>query len=82
MKTLQYLKDEYAQETGFYNNFQELLDDDGADLDYDFDEIARRYAHECCKATLEKASQSINHSFVTGADVEIVITNEDNIILL
>lgn len=92
MKTLKYLKDEYAKETVFYNNFQELLDDDGADLYYDFDEIAKRYARECAKATLEKAAESVityhnpdDHKSVKVYRIHKTqesITNEENIVIL
>lgn len=52
------------------------------------DEIAKRYAHECCKATLEKAAEEVDYDIDGQEHIEAVyidkesITNEENIVIL
>lgn len=76
MKTIQQIKDEYAEENDC-DNWDDFLDKGYSSRD--IDEIASRYARECCKASLEKAA----HSNFDGDMVFFEeITDEENIVLL
>lgn len=89
--TLQQIKDEYAKEE-WPDNWEAM----SRAMDFPaINEIAKRYAEECCKATLEKArnniKSSVNSSY--GSDyrwgyycaeetIKISLTNPSNIVLL
>ena len=71
MKKLQQIKDEYLE--------KEYGTTDLSSFDHeDVDEIAKRYARECCKASLERAAK--NNS---GNDIVLFeeITDEENIVM-
>jgi len=86
MKTLDEIKDEVAKEHG-------LIDWDEVIHVYGYvgkwiDEVCKRYARECCKASLGKASENatISCKSQSGVITEAVIDrqsikSEDNIVL-
>lgn len=76
MKTLQQIKDEYAQQIG-YPSFHSWMAFHGmlnscAHLNI----MYKIYAKECCKATLEKASRCVYGEY------DHLINDEENIVLL
>lgn len=84
--TLQEIKDQYAKSLNGMTWDQVTMD--RSLFDSAVDEIAKRYALECCKASLEKAASAakvtINGQPAWGgyiADHES-ITNPENIVLL
>lgn len=93
MKTLQEIKDEYAKSLG-YKDWEDLqyFDYDIVNTDEVIHEIAKRYARECAKATLEKAAESVityhnpdDHKSVKVYRIHKTqesITNEENIVIL
>lgn len=74
MKTLQQIKDEYLE--------KEYGTVDFSSFDHeDVDEIAKRYARECCKASLEKASEEA--SLWSNGEIDTAsICTPKNIVLL
>ena len=86
MKRLEEIRNEVAKERG-YRDWETL---NGSDLyDSDIDKVAIKYAEECIKASLEKASENAGAykldypNNVSKAVVEKeTITNPENIILL
>jgi hypothetical protein len=76
--TLQEIKDQYAREKG-YDNWDSLIRNTfdrnypGPDtrlIDQYYTEANARYTTACCKATLEKAAQNIDH--FPEIDMEII----------
>jgi len=59
--TLQQIKDDYAKEKGFKTWFEFILRGGKHGALHALEEIPRRYAMECCKATLEKIRHKQNH---------------------
>lgn len=90
---LQQIKDEYAKEKrysswGILNNEGSSFWADTFDTECCVNEIAKRYAEACCKATLEKAA---NNTYInqTGEEIAVfsgfdkpIILNPSNIVIL
>lgn len=83
MKTLQQIKDEYAIESGRENWEDKLNFGYSGDSIWnsDVDEIAKRYARQCCKATQLKIADKISALDGTRDEVYDIITNKENIVL-
>lgn len=88
---MQQIKDEYAKEQK-YEDWDSLINDCFyfvAELTDVIDEIAKRYAEACCKATLEKAAENAtvdlpSHRHLHGSKnvYKPSITDPSNIVLL
>lgn len=89
MSRLEEIKNEVAQERGF-KDWEHL---NGSDLyDSDIERVAKKYAEECTKASLEKVSEKIkmvdlnSESKTAISECWVVdkksITNPENIVLL
>lgn len=78
MQTLQQIKDDYAKERS-YEDWEDVLKHDEGSL-Y-IDEIARRYAIACCKATQKNINEKTrgHHTF---DELTENILNPDNIVIL
>jgi hypothetical protein len=81
--TLQEIKDQYAKSLNGMTWDQVTMD--RSLFDSAVDEVAKRYATECCKASLEKAADNANAGFnpfnSTCFVEKITITNPENIVL-
>lgn len=89
MKTLQQIKDDYAKERGCKDWWEFARRWDISVPASIYDEIAKRYAAACCKATLEKAAEnatvdlpSHRHLHGTKNIYKPSITDPSNIVLL
>ena len=86
MKTLQEIKHEFALEFGF-KNWNELTEASSKPmLQNHMNDIARRYAKQCVKASLEKAAHAIHDvdifTISFTARERSAITSPENITLL
>ncbi len=79
MKTLKEIKDEIAKEH-MQENWSNLMHKYGGVGDTIIDEVSKRYAEECVKASLEKAGDMVEESEVYEGKESII--NPENIILL
>lgn len=84
MKPLQQIKDGYALELGYKNwvDYCENVENMSTlpDINEHVTEIAKRYAEECCKATLEKAVEKLwRNNFALST---YLVLDTSNIVLL
>lgn len=86
MDRLEAIKEELAKEKGFEDYSELLLQSTHSfgDLDNVITELSNRYAKECVKASLQKASENAESDqewemLIVKAES---ITNENNIVLL
>lgn len=88
MKTLEELKKELANELGF-ENWHEVRNSLGPKtMDLYDKKLCEKYAYECCRLSLEKASKNVI-AYIGNEGTEDTplvsqksITNSDNIVLL
>lgn len=87
-KRLEEIKENWAKGQGF-DSFEIMRQNRGID-ELDLDIIAKEYATECVKASLEKASEKLCEHLIDEEEVMVwvankycnSITNPDNIIML
>jgi hypothetical protein len=81
---LEEIKDQYAKSLNGMTWDQVTMD--RSLFDASVDEVAKRYARECCKASLEKAADNAEatHEFMGGRYMpyDKLIDNPENITLL
>lgn len=90
MSRLEEIKNEYAKNASF-KSWKEMTERDGID-NFDLKAISTKYAEECVKASLDKASESIDEycdiyndqleRYPAEEEVRKAINLESNIVLL
>lgn len=79
---LEEIKNEYAKRYE-YSNWTEFINDEpNYKIEHHMNNICELYTKECCKASLEKASEIVYDNFNGSYECKESIVQESNIVIL
>jgi len=85
MSRLEEIKNDYAKEFD-YNDWTSFINDQPSwGIEGHMNDVCKRYAEECVKASLEKANEELSKALETNDydySIEELITDESNIVIL